>query len=291
MLKVDGGNYYRVIKCESNLFAVDAGGEIKLCNARKKIKKSGEIMVGDFVSIEESEGAAVLENVLARKNCLVRPYVANIDQIIIVAAPVPQIDYFLIDKLIINAHKQKLDIVLCLNKNDISASELEKLKAQYSKSVQDIVCISAKNGEMQELYKILKGRLSCFAGQSAVGKSTITNALLKNEKQAVGDLSVKSMRGKNTTTSAEIIVLDNDTYIIDTPGFTMLDIFDIDYRELDLYYPEYVEIAADCRYHRCTHTSEPECFVRESVEAGGLSKERYERYKIMFNELKAVKKY
>lgn len=290
-MKIDNKNYYRVIKCDSNIFLIDFDGKIEFCSARKKIKKQSDIQVGDFVSVETVGEGLVLDKILPRKNSLIRPNVANIDQLIIIAAPVPQIDYFLIDKLIINAHKQNLNIILCLNKSDITVSDYANLKSQFDKCVDEIICISAKNAELKKLNDILKGHLSCFAGQSAVGKSTITNALMKKDKQTVGELSAKSQKGKNTTTAAEIIVLDKDTYIIDTPGFTMIDIFDIDYRELDLYYPEYVEYSHECKFRRCTHTVEPDCKIRELAAENILNKDRYERYKLIYNELKSVKKY
>ena len=282
--------YARVVKCDSNRFVVDTADGLYVCTARKKIKQnSSGIISGDLVVLEQEEGAYVVSEVLARKNSFIRPSVSNIDQIIAVASVIPKIDFFLIDKLIINAHKQGVEIVLCLNKSDLSTELCGELRAQYSEIVDKIVVTSATERDISELKAVLPGKLSCFAGQSAVGKSSLINALCGESIQRTNSLSEKAERGKNTTTRAEIIKLDKNTYIIDTPGFSMLDIHDISCEELDLFYPEYVAVAHQCKYHRCTHTVEPDCRVRTLVETGTLNPCRYERYCAMLQELKNAK--
>lgn len=283
-------NLYRVIKCESNTFTLEKIGERISAVARKKFKRGG-IVAGDFVSVEKEGGGAVITEIAQRKNYFIRPLSANIDCIVIMVAPQPQPDFFLIDKLIINALRQNVEAVICLNKTDISDSLIKTLIEQYGSVVDIIVGVSAKEGDLEPLKGAIAGKLSCFAGQSAVGKSSVSNALLSGESRAVGELSEKIMRGKNTTTKAEILTAEPNIYIIDTPGFSMLDIFDIRFDELDLYYPEYLEPSHSCRYHRCTHTSEPDCKVKALVEEGKLNKERYLRYKQLFEELKSRKQY
>ena len=283
-------NLYRVIKCESNTFTLEKIGERISAVARKKFKRGG-IVAGDFVSVEKEGGGAVITEIAQRKNYFIRPLSANIDCIVIMVAPQPQPDFFLIDKLIINALRQNVEAVICLNKTDISDSLIKTLIEQYGSVVDKIVGVSAKEGDLEPLKGAIAGKLSCFAGQSAVGKSSVSNALLSGESRAVGELSEKIMRGKNTTTKAEILTAEPNIYIIDTPGFSMLDIFDIRFDELDLYYPEYLEPSHSCRYHRCTHTSEPDCKVKALVEEGKLNKERYLRYKQLFEELKSRKQY
>ncbi|MCL2798587.1 MAG: ribosome small subunit-dependent GTPase A [Firmicutes bacterium] len=279
----------RVIKILSNLFSVDAGsGGILTCSARSKLKADGGVLAGDFVSLVREGGEYVISELLPRKNSLIRPPVANIDQMVAVVAAVPKIDFYLIDKLIVNAVRRGIDVVLCLNKSDLSTELYAELCAQYGEVVDKIIVTSAKAGDICELEAVLSGKLSCFAGQSAVGKSSLINALCGDSVQKTDDLSQKVERGKNTTTRAEIIKLAPETYLIDTPGFSMLDIHDVAPEELALYYPEYVEATCECRYRgACTHTSEPACRVRELAEQGGLNRSRYERYKTMYEELKS----
>lgn len=280
---------YRILKCQTNTYIVDFKGQSIICSARKKIKASSDIMVGDFVTLENIGGDYIVDKVMERKNFLTRPYISNLDQIIIVAASIPTIDYALVDKLIINSHKQNLDIVLCINKADLQNRELMvDIISQYAASVGNIISVSAVTGELDQLKFLLKNKLSCFAGQSAVGKSSIINCLLEQNRQTVGAVSQKNLKGKNTTTGAEIIKLEEGAFIIDTPGFSMLDIHEINYNELDLYYNEYNSLSSKCKYHRCTHSVEPQCAVRDAVEAGNLSKSRYERYLTLAADLKKI---
>ena len=283
-------NSYRVIKCESNTFTLERGGERISATARKKFKAGGGIVVGDFACVENDKGGAVITKTLPRKNFLIRPLSANVDQLIIFVAPVPKPDFLLIDKLIINAIRQNTEVVICLNKSDIPSSLHSELKEQFSSVADAIISSSAKSGDINDLKAVLRGKLSCFAGQSAVGKSSVSNALLRGGNRAVGDLSEKSMRGKNTTTRAEILTIEPDSYIIDTPGFSMLDIFDIKPKELCLYYPEYVAVADKCRYRGCTHTVEPDCEVARLVESGEMNIERFMRYVVLSAELEDKRK-
>jgi len=278
----------RVIKAMSNLFAVDTDSGVLTCPARKKLKGEAGIIAGDFVRLEQEGGAYVVSEILPRKNSLIRPLVANIDRLVAVAALIPKPDFFLIDKLIINANRQDIDIVLCLNKSDLSTELYAELCAQYGEIVDKIIITSAADGEVSELKSVLSNKLSCLAGQSAVGKSSLINALIGKPVQKTDVISEKAERGKNTTTRAEILKLAQNSYIIDTPGFSMLDIHGVLPEELALYYPEYVEVLPDCRYRGCTHTAEPGCRVRELASEGGLSRSRYERYCAMFSELNAV---
>jgi ribosome biogenesis GTPase len=281
------------MKAESDLFVLDTADGFIKCAARKTLKKNRQtkskasaIVAGDFVYTTVLDGAEVISGVAERKNCLTRPRAANVDQIIAVVASVPKPDFFLIDKLIINAVLRNINVVLCLNKNDLKNNLMESLKRQYKNAVDKIIVTSAADGDIGALAAVLKNKFSCLAGQSAVGKSSLVNAVLGLEIQKTGEVSYKNERGKNTTTRAEIIKLDNDSFLLDSPGFSMLDIHGVDPYELDLYYPEFLPLNGRCRYRRCTHTSEPDCMVREAAENGEISCERYERYRIMLDELK-----
>jgi len=287
---IDYSVAYRVTKAVSGRFFVDTPDGIIPCVARKKIKSKSDILVGDEVYLEKADGETVVLSVKKRRNSLIRPAVANIDQIVMIISPVPEPDYFLVDKLILNCHAQGIECALCINKVDID-DLTEKVKFQYGNAVSNIVSVSATEGKIDELIPLLKGKTTCFAGQSAVGKSSLTNAIMGYELHEVGSVSERIQRGKNTTTTAALIKTEYGGYIVDTPGFSMLDVFDIDALDLDLYYEDYVTLSGECKYHRCTHTVEPGCEVRRQVEAGLISKERYDRYVILYNSIKNKKKF
>ena len=179
--------------------------------------------------------------------------------------------------------------IICINKTDLDDSFVQKVTGQYGADVK-IISVCAKTGDIGQLIDVLKGKFSCFAGQSAVGKSSMINALHGEKIAKSGELSGNN-RGKNTTTRATLYALDDNTFIADTPGFGLLDVFDVEYDELDLYYNEYVELSQCCKYHRCKHINEPGCEVKKRVAEGSLNKDRYERYIQTYNELKSKKKY
>ena len=171
-------NIYRVITHKSNFFTLDNGREQITVKARGKLKRDGEIMVGDFVEVD-GESEKVIKTVKERKNSLIRPSVANIDQIVLIVAPQPEIDWFLIDKMVINCHENGIDCVICLNKTDLGDGDYETLVNQYDSDALAVVKICAEQGDYEQLKPYLKGKLTCFAGQSGVGKSTMANILLR----------------------------------------------------------------------------------------------------------------
>ncbi len=276
----------RVVKVLSDRFAVYTDGAVAEVKARKRLKREILPVSGDIVLLEQAENEYVLSAIEQRKSRIVRPPIANADQIIITLAPVPEADFFTIDKMLINAHKAGLLTVICVNKTDITPKGFfENVYSQYNGVADSVVSVCAAKSDITALKELLHGKFSCFAGQSAVGKTSLINAICGLNRE-VGALSEKTMRGKNTTTGVELIRLYDDTFIADTPGFGALDIADVDAAELPLYYEEYVKIAGMCKYHMCTHTGEPDCAVREAVKSGELNKQRYERYLILQEELK-----
>lgn len=276
----------RVIKGVASDFLVESGGKEYKCAARGRLKLDGEILVGDFVEIEIIKGGNVITKVLPRKNALIRPYVANIDVAIIVIAPLPKPDLILVDKIIINSLKNGIEPIIAVNKNDLSDAEFNNEIAADYKNVTGVHVCSAATGEgIEELFKILSGKVACLAGQSAVGKSSILNAFLGFERFETGELSKKIARGRHTTRKTELIRA-GDCWIIDTCGFSMLELeADFDPAELALYYDDYFELGKSCRFKGCTHTAEPDCAVREAAEKGDLSKNRYTRYIELYNYL------
>lgn len=287
---IDFSRSYRVVKAGNFRFEVDTPDGIVVCVSRKKVKRSGDVLVGDLVYLENADGEFTIKAVEKRRNSLIRPAIANVDQIALLISPVPEPDYFLVDKLILNCHAEKIDCILCVNKTDIKdlSDEVEK---QYAHAVKAMVSVNAQSGDVKNLLPLLKGKITCFAGQSAVGKSSLCNALIGTNSFEVGELSEKILRGKNTTTAALLVRIAENSFIADTPGFSMLDVFKVRADELDLYYDEYVSLSGKCKYHRCTHISEPDCEVKRKVESGELSPLRYERYKTLLQTLKNDKRY
>lgn len=274
----------RVVRVLSDRFAVDIGDRVVFVKSRKKIKRADNPLAGDLVYLTQ-DGEYVLAGIEPRKHRLIRPPVANVDQMIVTLAPLPDPDFFTVDKMLLSAHKEGVRTVLCVNKTDMLPDGfLARVRAQYTGVADEIVCACAAQGDTADLQRLLRGRFSCFAGQSAVGKTSLVNAIAGGHRQ-VGDLSEKTMRGKNTTTGVELIKLAPDTFIADTPGFGALDLQDIRAEELALYYDEYVQLAPQCQYRMCTHIGEPDCAVRKAAASGALDNSRYERYKLLFAQL------
>lgn len=279
----------RVIKVETDRYTIDTGNQTVVCFARKKVKRNSDIVVGDFVELENSEGELCVKRVLPRKNSLIRPSIANIDNIIMTIAPLPEPDFYLVDKMLINCARRNIGFIICVNKTDLDDGFLQKVISQYGADVK-VISVCAKDNEISQLIDVLKGKFSCFAGQSAVGKSSMINALHGEKIAKSGELSAIN-RGRNTTTRATLYKLGESTFVADTPGFALLDLFDVDYDELDLYYSQYVDLSMKCKYHRCKHINEPDCEVKKRVQDGLLNKDRYLRYIETYNELKNKKKY
>ncbi|NLA83518.1 MAG: ribosome small subunit-dependent GTPase A [Clostridiales bacterium] len=266
-------------------------GEIFRCRARGRFRKLGLTpMVGDYVRFipetEITEGS--LEEILPRKNNLKRPPVANIDNLAIVIAPTqPDPDFFLVDKLMITAEKLNIKTILIINKIDLVEQEsLNYIIEDYLPTNYKIHLISSKLGYgIEELSNELQG-ITTLAGQSGVGKSSIINRIHPGTNLKTGSVSKKLQQGRHTTRQVELLSLPGGGMIVDTPGFSQIEITDLEPEDLQDYYPEYVIFKHDCYFQRCTHTAEPYCKVREAIENGRLPKNRYERYKYFIEEIK-----
>ena len=248
-----------------------------------KIKSDG-ISTGDFVTTENG----VIIDVLPRKNKLKRPNVANVDIVAIVVGRPPEPDFYLIDKLIGIWTINSIDVVLIVNKLDLEAENAKRIDENYSGAVSGIYKVSAKTGEgIDELFSAFAGKLIVFSGQSAVGKTSILNCV-SGENRQVGELGKKTERGKQTTTVSEIIE-KNGVEIMDTPGFSAIDIA-LGEDELPHSYPEFLPYLGECRFSDCRHTNEPDCAIKNAVSSGKINKERYTRYTDIYKELKNGKK-
>lgn len=287
-MKVKG----KVIKAVGGFFYVAVADKVYEAKVRKKLSyNNSEIMVGDNVELATDKfGKATVESLLPRKNFLTRPSVANVDIAIITIASLPLPDLVLVDKITLNCYIQNIKPILAVNKSDINGNEFfEKIQAEYRDAVYEILNISAeKDIGVDALKECIKGKTAVFCGQSAVGKTSLLNRLAQ-EAQKTGGISRKSGRGKHTTRHSGIFYIGDDTYIVDTPGFSLLEL-DIKPSDLRLYYSDMVALQDKCKFHSCTHTSEPDCGVKDAVGAGKFNRDRYDRYFTIYNELKEAEK-
>ena len=254
-------------------------------------------LVGDNVKLEildEEKKLASIVDVFPRKSQLLRPAVANVDQAIIVfAAKNPEPNRNLLNRFLILMTKQELPVIIVFNKTDlISEEEKKELEDGWRNTGYEIRFLSAKEKQgTEEFQKLLRGKTTVMAGPSGVGKSTLVNLCQTGVVMETGVVSEKIKRGKHTTRHSEFIWIDEETYILDTPGFSSLTIEEVEAEELKDYFPEFEKYEGTCRFRGCVHDNEPDCKVKQAVADGEISKQRYEDYQLLYRELKAVKKY
>ncbi len=233
---------------------------------------------------------AVIEKILPRKNELKRPKVANIDQIIfILSAKHPKPDLLMLDKQLAYAEFVNIKPIIIINKMDLAnCEEIQKL---YTKIGYKTIISSAKETiGIEEIKKILKNKTSVFSGNSGVGKSSIINAIYGYNKTEEGEISKKNKKGKNTTTDTKLYEIEENTFIADTPGFSSFDITEIESTELDKCFKEFKDKIKNCEFVGCTHIKEKICGIKEAVENGKITQDRYDRYCIIYEELKEKEK-
>lgn len=254
-------------------------------------------LVGDNVIIEvlnEDKKKGNIVQVLERENTLMRPNVANVDQaIIILAAARPDPNFNLLDRFLIMMIQQNVETIICFNKKDlVDEGVLEEFAAPYLKGNYKIIETSTITKEgFDDLEHLLENKTSVVAGPSGVGKSSIINIISPDAEMEIGDISKKLKRGKHTTRHSEIFHVKTKTYIIDTPGFSALEISDIDKYDLQDYFLEFREYNDKCRFVGCLHLTEPNCAVKEAVLEGNISRIRYESYKFHMEYIEGQKKY
>lgn len=281
------------MKSISGTYHVKTPDTSYICGARGIFRKDGiSPLTGDYVEIDvlsEAEKEGNIIEILPRKNFLVRPSVANVDQIAFVfSVKSPSPDLFLLDKLSVAACRWGIKQILCLNKTDLADERhYSEINAAYTAADFEVIPISCVSMEgIDRLSGLLAGKITVFAGQSGVGKSTILNSLPGDGLMQVGELSLKIQRGKHTTRHTEMIPIPGGGYIIDTPGFSIFDPQSIRFDNVKLYFPEFAPSKNKCRFNECVHINEPDCDVKRRLEAGDIDTGRYERYIKMYELLK-----
>ena len=266
------------------------------CKAKGIFRKEQiKPLVGDDVEIDlldEEEKTGNIRLLLPRSSQLIRPAVANVDQaLVIFAVTQPQPNFNLLDRFLIMMQQQGLPCIICLNKQDL---DTEGKGADYADIYKacgyETLVVSARQKQgLKQLKGLLKGRTTTVAGPSGVGKSSLINCLQSGTVMETGEISAKIERGRHTTRHTELIAMEEDTYILDTPGFSSLGLFDLEKEQLAAYYPEFQSHEALCRFSGCSHMAEPQCGVKQALEQGLVSRLRYENYCQLYEELRAKK--
>lgn len=283
------GGFYYVHVPNRGVYECKAKGIFR----NQKIKP----LVGDNVDIHvlsEENKLGNIQEILPRTNALVRPAVANVDQAMVVfalASPEPNCN--LLDRFLLMMQTEQVPTVICFNKNDmVSEEEIKKQLDIYRDSGCMAFSISvAEDAGIQQVKKHLQGKTTVLAGPSGVGKSSLVNRLYPGAEMETGKVSEKIQRGRHTTRHSELFWIDEETYVMDTPGFSSLKLPNMEKEELGQYFPEFSRYAGECRFLGCQHISEPDCSVKRARMQGDISEVRYENYKLFHEEIKNQKKY
>lgn len=288
----------KIIKGIAGFYYIYANYNIYECKAKgifrnQKVKP----LVGDNVEIsvvDEQNKIGNIDRILPRHSELIRPAVSNVDQALVVFATAsPEPNWNLLDRFLLMMEKQSVPVVICFNKMDLIDSEkFQQFKNIYEKSGYSVISASTyEEHGMDDIFRVLDGKTTTLAGPSGVGKSSIMNMLNPNANMDIGGISKKIERGKHTTRHSEIIPIGEETYLVDTPGFSSIYFYDMEPEELKNYYKEFEEYEPYCKFGGCNHIGERDCGIKQAVEDGAISASRYENYRLFFEELKERRRY
>lgn len=282
------GGFYYVHDENDRIFECRAKG---IFRNKKQKPLVGDQVVIDVISLEQRTGNLV--EILPRSSQLIRPASANVDQaLVIFAAKDPDPNYILLDKFLITMNLLDLPVILCFNKTDrISGEEQNRLRSIYQNACPLYFISVMEETGLEELREYLQGKTTVLAGPSGAGKSSFLNYFCPDSQAQTGAVSEKIGRGRHTTRHSELFYVEEHTYLMDTPGFSSMDLMGLDYRELRYYYPEFDSHEGKCRFQGCLHVSEPDCSVKMAVETREIPRERYDSYCYLYEELRHIKKY
>jgi len=285
----------RIIKGIAGFYYVESGSNIYECKAKGVFRKrSIKPLPGDYVEIsilDEEKLKGNVDKIIPRKNVTMRPEAANLDQALLVfAIKDPDPDIHILNRILVSMEHESVPSIICFNKSD--KADPKELKNIYTKAGYKVFITSVKDKKgIEELKAELKGKTTAIAGPSGAGKSSLINLIAGREVMETGEISEKIGRGKNTTRHSELVDAGNDIFILDTPGFTAMDLPEMDEKDLDLLFPEFIPYIPECRFRGCTHRKEPGCEIIKQVEEGNIMRSRYEDYLLFFEELKDRRKW
>ncbi len=286
---------YRIIKALSGFYYVQTEDGVVECRARGRFRRQDQSpLVGDFVRITRQGDKGVLEALLPRKNAFVRPAVANIDQLVVLAScAIPVTEPFLIDRVLAVAQLQSVPALVVVNKDDLAPAQ--PLAEIYRRAGVPVLVTSAETGEgIEALREALAGKLSCLTGNSGVGKSSLLNRVCPQLRLPVGEVSEKLGRGRHTTRHIELYSLGNGTFVADTPGFSAFDTerMELVHKEqLQYAFPEFAPYLGHCQFPDCAHRKEPGCALRKALAEGKIGQTRYDSYKRLYELASQLKEW
>lgn len=282
-----------VLKAYGGFFYVHSEGKLWECRPRGRFKKDKQtILAGDQVVMTATgTDSGVVEQVLPRRNELLRPPIANVDQVLVVfASKNPDPNFSLLDRMLVMAQGAGVKPIICFGKWDLHTPEVEQEMGIYQTAGYQVVPASSQTGEgIDVIRQLLTNKISVFAGPSGVGKSTLLNALQPGLNLKTGEISEKIKRGKHTTRHVELLPLQQGGWVADTPGFSTLNLPALETAELVEFFPELKDAGANCRFNGCLHHQEPGCAVRDAVNTGSLPQRRYTQYLEFLSELSQQK--
>jgi len=290
----------KIIKGIAGFYYVhDRTGRIYVCKAKGIFRKRGmRPVVGDdvtFTVLDEEALEGNIDEILPRRNELVRPLSANVDQALVVfAAARPEPNLNLLDRFLVMMRVREIPACICFNKADVADQEkLSRYCGIYGKAGYDVRQISVQEGMgIEGIRELLRGKTTILAGPSGVGKSSLTNALQPEAAMETGSISAKIQRGRHTTRHAELFCVEEGTYLMDTPGFSSMYLEEVETDQLKYCFPEFEDKEKDCRFGAgCVHIGEPVCGVRQAVKEGRIAESRYENYRLLYQELKEKRRY